>query len=474
MRRATRIRKQASLGAALILSAMLPCLGVGATEAAPEAKAVLTPTQMRTAAADLLRLRNPKQAMALADALIARNPHDRSALLIRSRAARDLGNYTLARKSAKRAWSLAETDEEKYAAALITAQALSSGGQRTLAQFWLRRAVENAPTEQLERRAVRDFRYLRASSPWLHRFSFSISPESNINNGSSERSSFLNYRVSELLLGQPVEYQLGGTQQALSGVEYELGIRSRYRFHQTETRAHDFSFSLISRTYTLSSDAKEQAPGAEGNDFAFTSYQIGYGLRGINLDRRGEFRLAMDLGQSWYGGEEYARFLRLSAGQSYKLKKGRRINARLSHEFQDGVKTSDQNTSRGDFSYSFRLASGATLWTNLSLAGATSSSASDEFEEIGLRTQLTLAKPIFGATARFGLWGRVRDYDVSPHSPDGRHDDHYQADVSLTFTKMDYYGFNPTLSMTAAKVDSNIGLYESNRFGLNFGIQSAF
>ena len=457
-----------------MLCALLPCLGTGTASATSDEKAVLTPSQMRTAAADLLRLRNPQQAMALADALIARDPHDRSALLIRSRAARDLGNYTLARKAAKRAWSLSETDEEKYAAALITAQALSSGGQRTLAQFWLRRAVEHAPDERLERRAVRDFRYLRATSPWLHRFSFSVSPESNINNGSSERSSFLNYRMSELLLGQPVEYQLGGTQQALSGIEYELGIRSRYRFHQTETRAHDLAFSLTSRTYTLSSDAKAQAPRAEGNDFAFTSYQVGYGLKGINLDRRGEFRVAVDLGQSWYGGEEYARFLRLSAGQSYKLERGRRINARLSHEIQDGVATSDQNTSRGDLSYSFKLASGSTLWTNLSLAGATSNRASDEFQEIGLRTQLTLGKPVFGAVARFGLWGRVRDYDVSPHSPDGRQDDYYQADISLTFKKIDYYGFNPTLSMTAAKVDSNIGLFESNRFGVNFGIQSAF
>ena len=474
MRRARRIGKSAHWGAALLFCALLPWVGSGPLAAAPEDRTVLTPPQMRTAAADLLRLRNPRQAMALADALIARDPHDRSALLIRSRAARDLGDYTLARKAAKQAWTLSETEEEKYAAALIMAQALSSGGQRTLAQFWLRRAVEHAPDKHLERRAVRDFRYLRASTPWLHRFSFSVSPESNINNGSSERSSFLNYELSELLLGQPVEYQLGGSQRALSGIEYALGLQSRYRFHQTATRAHDLAFSLTARSYTLSSEAKAQAPGVEGNDFAFTSYQIGYGLRGINLGQKGEFRAAADLGQSWYGGEEYARFLRLSAGQSFKLDRGRRINARLSHEIQDGFLTSDQSTWRADMSYSFKLPSGAALWTNLTLAGATSNRAADEFEEIGVRTQLTLAKPIFGATAQFGLWGRIRDYDQSPHSPDGRQDDRFQADLSLTFNKIDYYGFNPTLRMSAAKVDSNIGLYESHRFGVNFGIQSAF
>ncbi|MEX5563348.1 surface lipoprotein assembly modifier [Pseudophaeobacter sp. 1A16562] len=460
--------------ALVLLCATVPASFGAVTTAAPSGETVLTPAQMRAAATQLLKVSNPKQAMALAEALISRDPEDRTALLIKSRAARDLGDYPTARKTAKQAWSLAETDSDRYAAALIMAQALSSGGQRTMAQFWLRRAVEHAPDEQLERRAVRDFRYLRASTPWLHRFSFSVSPESNINNGSSERSSFLNYELAEVLLGQPVEFELGGTQMALSGIEYAVGLRSRYRFHETETRAHDLAFSLDARSYTLSSEAKAQAPGAEGSDFAFATYQMGYGLRGINLDRRGEFRVAADLGQSWYGGEEYARFLRLSAGQSYKLDRGRRINARLSHEIQDGVATSDQDTWRADLSYSFKLPSGATLWTNLSVAGATSNYAPDEFEEVGLRTQLTLGKPILGATAQFGLWGRVRDYDVSPHSPDGRHDDRYQADVSLTFNKIDYYGFNPTVSISASKLDSNIGLYESHRFGVNFGIQSAF
>ncbi len=474
MPRTGRIQSAARRAVVCSLCAVPPVLGLSPVNAAPTDVKVLTPAEMRTAGSDLLRLRNPRQALALAEALIARDPHDRVALLIRSRAARDLGDYNLARKSAKRAWSLSETDEEKYAAALITAQALSSGGQRTLAQFWLRRAVEYAPDPQLEHRAVRDFRYLRASSPWLHRLSFSIAPDSNINNGSSERSSFLNYEITELLLGEPVEYQLGGSQMALSGIEYAAGLQSRYRFHQTATQAHDLTFSVNARSYTLSSKAKAQAPDAKGNDFAFSTYQIGYTVKTMNFDRRGELQLAADLGQSWYGGDEYARFMRFSAGQSYRLEQDRRISARLSYEVQDGVLTSDQTSWRGDISYGFKLATGDALWTNLSLSGVNSDRPANSFEEVGIRTQLTFARPIFGATARFGIWGRIRDYELSPHSPDGRRDDQYQADVSLTFNKVEYYGFNPTLSMSAAKVDSNIGLYESHRYGVNFGIQSAF
>jgi len=442
--------------------------------AAPDEQQTATPGEIRKTAAQALSAGDSQAALRFSTALLQRDPKDRLALLISSKASRSLGNFQAARQSAKQAWRLAETDAQKYGASLVMAQALSSSGRRSLAQFWLRRAVQHAPNEQLERRAIRDFRYVRATSPWLHRFSFSVAPESNINNGSSERSSFLNYQMTELLLGQPAEFQLGGTQRALSGIEYSFASRSRFRFHETGTRANDLTIAADLRTYTLSSEAKAQAPDAKGSDFSYASYSLGYAHKGLNLGRKGEYRVSGQAGQSWYGGDEYTRFLRLSAGQSYKLERQRRVSARLSAERQFGVLTSDQDTWRSDISYRFRLASGATLWSGLTLAQADASVAADEFSEVGLNAQLSLAKPVFGATVLFGLSARDRDYDVSPHSPAGRQDKKYSADISLIFKEVDYYGFNPTLRLSASRNDSNIGLYESNRFGMNFGIQSAF
>ncbi|MCE8513603.1 DUF560 domain-containing protein [Ruegeria pomeroyi] len=354
------------------------------------------------------------------------------------------------------------------------AQALASDDRRTLAQWWLRRAVEHAPSEELSRIAVRDFRYVRARNPWLTRLSFAITPDSNINNGSSQRSSFLNYKLSEVLYGQPVEYQLGGSARALSGVEYALGLTTRYRFRELPTRAHDLILSVDLRAYSLSSEAKSLAPTARASDFSFASYTLGYGQRGINFDRRGEYRFFVDVGQSWYGGNEYARFARLSLGQSYKLDRGRQINARIATERQWGVTRSDQDTIRADLSYTLPLAGGTTLWTNLTGAVATSDVAADEFDEIALRAQITFAKPILGATAQLGLWARSRDYDVSPHDRNGRQEDKYEADFTLIFNKIDYYGFNPTMRISASRTESNIALYDARRFGVNFGIQSAF
>lgn len=463
----TRTATRAAGTLAVLIALSLPAL--------PDSPGIeLAPEQMRAAAWMALRAGDPERALGFSQALLARDPKDRAALLINSRAARDLGQFDRAKASARAAWALAEGPEQKYASSLVMAQALSSNGQRTQAQWWLRRAVQHAPNEALSRKAIDDFQYVRLRNPWATQLSFSITPESNINNGSSSRSSFLNYKLSELLFGQPVEYELGGTALALSGVEYALGVNTRYRFAETETRAHDVILTADLRQYTLSNEAKAIAPTAKGSDFAFSTYSLGYGQRGINFDRRGEYRMVFDLGQSWYGGAEYARFARLSAGQSYRLASGDKINLRLAGERQFGIATSDSDTLRADFSYTTQIFNGATFWANATLATASSPVAADEFDEIGLRAEVTFAKPLAGATVQLGVWARNRNYDVSPHSPDGRQDDRVQADLTMIFNKIDYYGFNPTMQISASRTDSNIGLYDANRVGVNFGIQSAF
>ncbi len=331
-----------------------------------QAKTVqLSPDQLKAAAIQDLQTGHSRRALSYSDAILQRDDQDVMSHLIRARALRDLQQFGSARTAAKTAWSLSETESELYSSSRTMAQILSSQGHRTRAQWWLRRAVEHAPNERATRQAIGDFRYVKARNPWLARISFSITPDSNINNGSSERSSFLNYQLSEIIAGQPVDYQLPGTARALSGIEYSLGLTTRYRFAETATQAHDIIFTADVRHYTLSSSAKAQAPNAEGNDFAFASYTLGYGHKRNNLDRRGEFCTIVDIGQSWYGGAEYARFARLSLGQSYKLQSGNRVNLRIAGEKQKGIARSDSDTVRTDFSYTHKLQNGALLWTNV-------------------------------------------------------------------------------------------------------------
>ena len=110
----------------------------------------LSVEQMRLAAD--LNLRNGQNgvALTLADALLKRDPHDMAALFIRSHVLRAQAEYSAAQQAARTAWQAAQSDTDKYTAAVLMAQALSSDGKRTRAQFWLRRAAQVAPLRPMQ------------------------------------------------------------------------------------------------------------------------------------------------------------------------------------------------------------------------------------------------------------------------------------------------------------------------------------
>jgi len=323
-------------------------------------------------------------------------------------------------------------------------------------------------------RAIRDFKYLRATNPWSTRVSFSITPDSNINDGSSRETSFLNYEITELLVGEQVEYQLTGAALALPGIEYRLGLDTRYRLHQTETTAHDLFLKADLRHYTLSEEARLTAPGVSGDDFAFNSVFAGYGFRWLSQQGRAETALRFDIGHSWYGGSDYAEYLRGAIHHAYIINPRTKLGGSLSTERQSGINAPDQDTARLDVWGGHRLNSGHALFWSVSGAEAVSPVSSEEYSELRLRGTVVFPEPLFGATAQASLSLRTRDYDVSIHSPDGRQDDEIRGDLTLIFTQLDYHGFNPTVTLYGSQKSSNIDLYETNKLGLNFGIQSAF
>ncbi|MFP5508256.1 MAG: hypothetical protein ACLGIP_03725 [Alphaproteobacteria bacterium] len=119
----------------------------------------LTPDQMRGTAMLAIEDGNPALALQVAEALLVRDAEDVTALILKARAARDLGQFNIAQPAAARAWALSDTDATRFDSARVMAQVLASQGQRTRAQFWLRRAVQNAPDAGARRIAVQEFRY---------------------------------------------------------------------------------------------------------------------------------------------------------------------------------------------------------------------------------------------------------------------------------------------------------------------------
>lgn len=449
-----------------LIGALLASTLLAAPSGAGETAVELTPQQAYKVAVRALGAGQPETALALADVLLERDPADAKALILKANATRNLGRPDEAIQAARAAWRVAETPDDRYASAMIAAQALSSDGKQTRAQLWLRRAVDIAPDQATRALAIRDFRFERARNPWATELSFNIAPSSNINNGSA--------RETTRLYGLPFEFQLSEAAQALEGVEYSAAMATRYRFAQGNTYAHDAVLQINHRTYSLSADAKARAPGVSGSDFAFTQAAVGYIYRNRSDAALGSYRLDATAGHSWYGGEDYFSYVRLGGTQYIKLGKRARLSFSASGERQFGAVSADADILRGDVRLVRQLDKLGAVGLSLGHTDSRSDTDVSEFTEWRTGIDFDLKKPIAGAQFSLGLDWRQRDFARSDLDPSGRVDRELSARVDMVFTQIDRFGFNPVLSVYSSWTDSNIGLYDSQETGVSLGIRSAF
>lgn len=474
MREALRTR----LGAGLVLLGLAPAAALSQTpDTTAAAKAVteaiaahsggksdLTPAELRLAALEMLRLGRPDLTAGFTDALLARDPEDFEALLLRARAMRDLGRNEAASEDSSRAWALARDDQQRYAAAMVRAQALSSGGHRTMAQLWLRRAAEHAPDESAKALARRDFRYVQARNPWSTQLRFRVAPSSNVNNGSSKD------RVR--LFDLPFDLALQGSAQALSGVEYAVGADIRYRVAETASHAHDLLLAFDHRAYTLSSEAKAMAPGVKGSDFNYTSLGLGYGFH-IRTAPGVEHEITAEAGRNWYGGAHYGDFLALGYAQTRKLETGGRLAFGLGGERRFGPKAPEADVVTGHASFGQPVPGGM---ADIFVAGAvsTSDTSTADYRDWQVGARYMTGRPVAGTLPALTVTYGNRDYDRSPFTSGGREDDRIGIRLDVVFPEVEYYGFNPMMSLNAERTASTVDLYDTEEFGISFSIRSAF
>ena len=431
------------------------------------AQAVLTPGQMRDLAGQAVLQGQAGLAFDLTGALIARDDTDLDAHLIRSRAARNLGRNDDALTHARRSWSLADGEEARYAAALAMAQALSSSGRRTAAQLWLRRAIQIAPDEAHKARATEDFRYVRRQNPWSTALRFSVTPSSNINNGSRNETSEL--------FGLPFEFALEGEARALSGVEISGGLSTRYRIIDSARKRTDLLFGASHRTYVLSDEAQELAPDADGADFATSSVFLGvqedYALPG------GRARLGWDarLGRTWYGGDPLLTYTRIGGNYRRATANNGMLSLSVNHEGQAGEGTREDATIwSAHLGYGLSLASGNTISVSTSFVRSESDADFLDYTQRAVSARYGLGSPIGPAQLDFGLTLSEKRHDRSSLTTNGRDERSIEARVTAAFPEMDFYGFIPTVTLNAERTHANIDLYETENFGIQVGIRSAF
>lgn len=452
------------------VAAMLVVGLVVSAQAEPHA---LSPADMRAIGTDALNAGQPTLAFDTADALLTRDPEDMSALILRAHSARMLGRFDVARAAAAEAWRLAETDEQKFTAALTRAQVLSSSGNRTMAQVWLRRATQVAPTENHRAIAVRDYKYVRHKNPLKLDFSFSIAPNSNINNGStSDTGTF------ELPFFGEVEAQLQGAAQALSGTEMRTGVGVRYRLKDRGAQGYtDLRLRGSRSDFRLSDEAKRKAPTADASDFAFASTTVALEQVGLAPFGRAQYALSGAVGRTWYGGDPYTQSADVVARLAFPMAEGRAVGVSVGAQKQEALstRTADANSWNLGVDWQTRVGeAGHKLGFALGTERSFSDAAFLDWRNTEARAQLAMAEPVLGADLAFGVSMGQRSYDRGPVSGEGRQDRTVGASITVEPEALDLYGFVPTVTLSARRTDSDYGQYDREEIGLSLGFSSAF
>lgn len=450
----------------LVLAAAIAGLAPAAS-----AQQSVTPDQMRAAAVTAADQGQPAIALQMADALLTRDAQDVNALILKARAARDLGQFDVAQSAAAQAWQLSDTPQERFDSARVMAQVLASQNQRTRAQLWLRRAVQYAPDDQTRQVAVREFRYVSARNRWNTQLNLSLAPNSNINNGSVRDTT----QIYDFFSQDYVTARLGGAARALSGTEGSLGVTLRYRLLETETYRTDLLLTGDTRRYRLSREAKDIAPTVKGSDFAFDTVNIGVVHRWRDQTAPMEYQIAALAGANRYGGAHYSNSLRLTGGVTRALDDRTRLSLNLGGDATRGPRAPHADALRAGATLQHRHGSGA-LWTGgFAMANSQSDSDAANFREIRFDLTTEPTWTLLGAAPELGLSLRARDYArFVMFSPDGRRDTEAAISLTLNFTNAEYYGFIPTLTLEASRTQSSIGLFDMDRLGLQLGVRSAF
>ncbi|WP_170157839.1 surface lipoprotein assembly modifier [Litoreibacter meonggei] len=406
-------------------------------------------------------------AAELSRTILQSDPRDQAALLALAQAESGAGRNGAAIKAAKAAWRVSDTEAEKYSSAIVAAQAFSTDGKQQRAQFWLRRAAQNAPNDTFKARAKRDFKYVKSVNPLQVNLRFSITPSSNINNGSKSET----VEVAGLTIA------LRGDARALSGIEYNVGASLSYQLPKVGAWNLTAFTSVDAKYFSLSSGAKSLAPTVSGSDYAFQ--EIEAGLRTFRADEDGEAATwaSIKVGANWYGGNALSNYLGVGIGR--RIKAGARsslsFSADAERQWRQDYDIRSANVLSLSVTWAHDLSKGGVLWARAHVSDTASDSIVVAHDAIGATVGYAHDKPIFGDTKlELSLGYQVKSFDRAAAPFARRVDDTVSASATMIFNNLDYMGFAPTAEISAKRTTSTLNQFSLDDLGVKIGLRSTF
>lgn len=346
--------------------------------------------------------------------------------------------------------------------------------QYTRAQYWLRRSLDTAPTEQARTQVIADYKRLRSLKKFSWTASASLAPSDNVNSGTDD---------TELTIdGVPIVGLLDSASQPLSGVVGKVDLEASYKLARSERAQWQAQARLFHREVWLSSEARAAAPGVSNSDLASATYELGIerAWQGRNRDSPALSRLAFTLGQTHSGREKHSDTATLSYTRQLRLSQDTALSfgGHVRKIFYNSAAsyTGTQAELRGGYSRSLGngdlLQAGLVLGQTDSRRGNTSNSSVTAHLRYGFGKQIGPAKLSVTLGARHTDYPR---YYVGPiPSPEGREDTSYFGSVGLRFVDYERAGFIPTASLRYQATSSNISRFTFDGAHLSIGFASSF
>ncbi|WP_425099632.1 surface lipoprotein assembly modifier [Tropicibacter sp. S64] len=433
------------------------------------AEARVSIDEARDMAGVLLQQGRAREALLLAEGILKGLPDDVAALVLKSRALRDLGRFDEADRVAGTARARANaggTDKDRFFAALVTAQAKASDGKKGLAQYWLRRAAEIAPDDEMKAVAVRDFRYVRSTTPWQVKLSLFAEPSDNLNGApKTNEFSFAGLTFTNTAAVPLSGMRFGGD----ASLTYRIALGEQSRINLGATGG-------IERV-RFSQSAKDKVPGIDAADYSRDrlGFSIGYEQRGAAQDWLGSAQLSVS--RYWGGGMHISDAVRLDLGYARRLAEGWTGSVRLAYEDETRMDAGQRSAVTQEASLTLtRHWDKSAL--SLSLGGADIASDSRLVDRQSQTAALKFARtaPVMGLLPSVTLSYAAEDYAQSPFGwwVDPRQDEEWGLSVDVLLPKMDYMGFAPEVGVSFRDRRSNYSIYETQSTDLRLGLKSVF
>lgn len=426
---------------------------------------VISLADARAAARRALRAGRPEVAETISSALLRQNPDDAEMLMVRALLRRDAGRLDEARAAAAAAWHNAEPQALRFEAALLTADILARQERFTRSQVWLRRADQAAPDDVRRATVAEAYRAVSRRNPLQVSLRFGLKPSNNVNNGAET----LKIDIGGL------PFVLDDSGQQLGGWEASAGVSLSYRLSENTRQRTDLLGDAYFRKVWLSSDAQALAPGVAGSDFDYGALVGGIRHQRLIWPQLGVSSVTGVVGQSWYGGDDLARWGEVQLAQIVRRGENRALRfglqARGERRLDDP--TNDSRALGLSATYLRTLNQGAGYSLGASVRNIWSDAATVDGLIYGVNASRTFGQ-IGAVIPRVSLLAETRDFEKWVVTPGGRQDQTLSLQLDVTWPEVNYYGFIPQATLTARRTWSDVGIYDRNELSLGLTAVSRF